>query len=77
MNHWPEYIDFWHEACLGLGDTDWSNEVPGVTKGYALRGHSFIQVYIAKTLLYGYPNRLSNTCNINKIYSEGLKLSYC
>jgi len=22
MNHWPECIDFWHGALLGLGDTD-------------------------------------------------------
>jgi len=26
-----------------------SNEGPGVTNGHALRGHSFILVYIAKT----------------------------
>jgi len=27
-----------------------SNEVPGVINGHALRGHNFIQVYIAETL---------------------------
>jgi len=32
MNYWPECIDFWHGASLGLGDTDCSYEVPGVKK---------------------------------------------
>jgi len=26
-----------------------SNEIPGVTNGHALRGHSFIYIFIAKT----------------------------
>jgi len=52
MNHWPECIDFWRGASLGLGDTDCSNEVPGVTNGHALRGHNFIQFYIAETFKY-------------------------
>jgi len=29
MSHWPECIDIWHGASLGLGDTELFKEVPG------------------------------------------------
>jgi len=31
MDHWPECIDIWKGASLGLGDLSLFNEVPGVT----------------------------------------------
>jgi len=42
MNHWPECINILSgtEVC--------SYEVYGVINDHALRGHNFIQVYIAK-----------------------------
>jgi len=42
MNYWPECIYIWHGASLVLGDSSYSNKVPGVTNGHALRGHRFI-----------------------------------
>jgi len=42
MNRWRECIDIWQGASLGQGDSTLFNQVPGVTNGYAVRGHSFI-----------------------------------
>jgi len=50
MNHWLECIDIWHGTSLGQGDSSLFNKLPGVTNGYAQRGHIFKKAYIAKHL---------------------------
>jgi len=40
MSHWPECIDIWHGASLGLGFSSLFND------GHVLRGHSFISLFV-------------------------------
>jgi len=42
MNHWLECIYIFMEHPWGKEIQVCANEVPGVTNGHALRGHSFI-----------------------------------
>jgi len=46
MNDWPEYLGISMEHPFDKEFQLCSNEVPGVTSGYFLRGHNFILVYI-------------------------------